>query len=291
MRRRMKTAGLVLVAAFAWASAAEAAVVDTRSVKLTSTGYDFGGSAWAAGAPVGSGEIHYHHDDGRIRPHLLGTLHLNDADGTCGRMRMQYFDADGDELRTEHGGEKCVTDDQHHSWSVDLDPYEDDDIASVRVAVQKETVSGWSTTESSTYDLYLHPDRVEITEDGVDFGGREFAFGEPNDSYDDYWWIPGIWWHFDGSVITPELQGTIHLNNSSGVCARMNLRYMTEGGAFLIARHGNSVCADDNGHHAWTVELLPYSSSKIGQVKVQLQTLGNDDKWRVAGSKTVALAE
>ena len=72
-----------------------------------------------------------------------------------------------------------MTDDQHHSWSVDLDPYSNSAIDSVRVSVQKETVSGWSTTTSLTYSADTHSDTVKITEDGVDFGGSTWGLGQP----------------------------------------------------------------------------------------------------------------
>ena len=83
---------------------AGAATVDEDDVKLTSTGYDFGGDGRPAGLPTSSGELHWHHEDATIRPHLVGTLHVNDADGTCARMRVKYFDVFDELLATEHGG-------------------------------------------------------------------------------------------------------------------------------------------------------------------------------------------
>ncbi len=70
----------------------------------------------------------------------------------------------------------------------------------------------------------------------------------------------------------------------------MNLRYLTEGGTFLAERAGGTVCAPDNGHHSWTVDLDPYSSSLIGQVTVQVQTLAANGTYVTAGSKTVSIA-
>jgi hypothetical protein len=284
LSKKLMTGTLAILAAATFAGSAQAAVIDTDSVKLTSTGYDFGSSGWALGAPTGSGEIHFHHEGGQIRPHLLGTIHLNDADGTCGRMRLEYFNAAGALLSTSYGGEVCVTDDQHHSWSVDLDPYSDNSIESVRVSVQKETVSGWSTTASGTYTPNTFSDAVKITEDGVDFGGSGFSFGQP---VGDGW----VSWGIVEGVVTPRLTGTVHLNNSSGECARMNLRYYTESGAYLTERAGGTVCAGDNGHHSWSVDLDPYASSQIGLVTVQLQTLASNGSYVTAGSDTVSIAE
>jgi hypothetical protein len=90
MSRLLRTAMISAVALFgagALASAAQAVVIDSDNLTIATPGYDFGGYDWAAGVPIGSGDLHYHWDDSKIRPHLTGTIHLNDADGTCGRMR------------------------------------------------------------------------------------------------------------------------------------------------------------------------------------------------------------
>ena len=145
-------------------------------------------------------------------------------------------------------------------------------------------MSGWSTVESMTFDADTHDDDVKITEDGVDFGGENWGVGAPTGSGEVSWGL------VDG-VVTPRLTGAIHLNNSSGVCARVNLRYLTEGGVFLNERAGGSVCAADNSHDSWTVDLSPWSSDKIGQVRVQLQTLAANGNWINAGGELVDFAE
>jgi hypothetical protein len=280
----LKTLALGLISAATLAGSAQAAIVSTSDVKLTSVGYDFGGDGWAAGAPTGNGELHFHFENGEVRPHLLGTLHLNDADGTCARMRLRYLDPWAGVLHTSYGGTVCVTDDHHHEWSVDLDPYADASIYRVEVALLKQTATGEFVAASSDDIVRTSRDDVKITEDGVDFGDSGWSLGAPTDDGD-------IYWGLTGGVVTPILTGAIHLNNSSGVCARMNLRYLTEGGTFLTARAGGTVCAGDNGHHSWSVDLSPYSSDRIGQVKVQLQTLAANGSWLVAGSQTESIAQ
>ena len=95
----------------------------------------------------------------------------------------------------------------------------------MRVSVQKETVSGWSTTTSLTYAADTHNDTVEITEDGVDFGGYDLGPRAADDA-------AAAWNGSSRRTATSRRSssGAIHLNNSSGVCARMNLRYLTESG-------------------------------------------------------------
>jgi len=282
--KMLKIASASIVVSGALAGSAQASVIDTDSVRLLSTGYDFGGSTWGIGSPTGSGEIHFHHESGGIRPHVLGTLHLNDADGTCSRMRLRSFNDAGTQVQERFGGTVCVSDDAHHGFSVDLDPYKDPSIDSVQVAVMKQTAFGEFVAASSTHWANTHGDDVKITQNGVDFGSVGWGIGAPSGD-------GTMSWGLDEAQVEPDLDGAIHLNNSSGVCARMNLRYLTEGGAFLTERAGGTVCAPDNGHHVFTVNLSPYDSNKIGQVTVQLQTLSANGNWSTAGSQTVSIAE
>lgn len=286
LSRTLKTITIAAIAAGVFAGSASASVVDYDDVKLTSTGYDFGENGFAFGEPTNAGDLHFHHENGTIRPHLRGVIHLNDADGTCGRMRLEYFSSSGASLTTpKYGGEVCVNDDGHHKWSVDLDPWFNPSIASVRVSIQKETVNGWSTTDSATFGMDTHADDVKITEDGFDFGSTGWGLGVPSGDGTMTWSIAS------NGVVSPRLTGGIHINNSSGECARMNLRYLTEGGSFIDSKPGGTVCAPDNGHHVWSVNLAPTGSSQIGKVQVQLQTLASNGNWVTAGSQTVSINE
>jgi hypothetical protein len=176
-----ETLTLALAAMAVLATSAQAAVIGTDSVKLTASNYDFGGSTFVAGAPTSSGKLEFKLSGGKLTPHLKGTLHLDDADGTCARMRMRYFDAQGDELTDDpkYGGKVCENDDRHHKYSVDLDPFRHRSIDTVEVALQRETVSGWSTVSFARYAAHTHLDTVKITADGVDFGGFDFVAGAP----------------------------------------------------------------------------------------------------------------
>ena len=89
----------------------------------------------------------------------------------------------------------------------------------------------------------------------------------------------------------PRVLGGLHLDNSSGVCARINLRYFTAAGAFLTSRADDEKCAGDNSHRYWVIEFGPYESNKIAKVKVQLQTQASNGSWNVAGSRTLSIAE
>lgn len=286
MTRSKLTIALAAVAAtMAFAASAQASVIDTDSVKLTGDDYDFGGPTLVLGAPTTSGDLKFDYTGGQIKPHLTGTLHIDDASGTCARMHLDYRDRNGTSLRIEHGGTVCVNDDKHHEFSVDLQPYSDSRIASVLVQLEKETVGGWFVVDNATYAANTFADNVRITEDGLDFGQTNtFLLSGPTGSGSMQWTL------IDGKV-TPRLTGSIYINNSSGVCSRMNLRYLTSSGAFVDSRSGGEVCADDNGLHQFTVDLDPYTSNKIGKVQVQLQSQGSNGSWNTAGSQTVSIAE
>ena len=162
---------------------------------------------------------------------------------------------------------------------MDLQPYSDNRIASVLVQLEKETVSGWFVVDNAVYTANTFDDPVKISEDGVDFGATNTFLGNaPTGSGTMHWTL------IDGQV-TARLTGSLYINNSSGVCSRMNLRYLTSGGTFLTSRSGGEVCADDNGLHQFTVDLDPYTSNKVGKVDVQLQTQGSNGSWNTAGRR------
>jgi hypothetical protein len=139
--RTLKTAALAIAATGVFAASANASVFNTQSVHLESVGFDFGDDTFSGGAPTGNGEIHFHHANGTIRPHVLGFIHLNDDDGLCGKVRLRYYDGEHAQLAERFGGIVCAPDDEHYKWSVDLGTYSNPDIHSVEVAVIKITAT------------------------------------------------------------------------------------------------------------------------------------------------------
>ena len=72
----------------------------------------------------------------------------------------------------------------------------------------------------------------------------------------------------------------------------MNLRYLTESGSYITlagraARSARPTTATTTGASS----LMPYVSTEIGQVQVQLQTLGTNGTYVTAGSQTVSINE
>jgi hypothetical protein len=282
--RTLKIAALALASAGVFAGSAHASIIDTDPVGLYSVGFDLGDNTFSGGNPTGFGEIHFHHENGKIRPHLLGYLHLNDDDGLCGQVRLRYFNAAGIRLDEEFGGQVCVSDDQHHVWSVDLDPYSDADIASVEVAVMKITATGPTVATSAMYNVNTFSDPVYINTAGTDLGSTTWSGGAPSgNAY--------MSWPLTGATVRPHLTGGLTLKGTTGACARVNLRYLNAAGGQIDEKPGGTVCAPDKAAHTWSVDLDPLESDQIESVEVQVQTLALNGTWLVAGTQVVSLAE
>ena len=50
------------------------------------------------------------------------------------------------------------------------------------------------------------------------------------------------------------------------------------------------MCADNDKRHEWDVNLAPYESNKIGEVKVSIEKLTAKKDWTIVGSETVKLS-
>jgi hypothetical protein len=279
--RNVKVAAFAAVVALAASASgsAQAATIDHDSVStIGSDSFKFK-----------NGDVYWHFSAGKFSAHLVGTLQLNDANGSCARMRMEYFHQ-GASIDTEYGGTVCAPDGKSHEYSVDLNPYSDPDTDLVKVSVQKQTASSgsaFSIVESAYFSPSTAPDKVKITSPGVDFGGWQFSspLGIPMGAADLYWN------RGDGAEITPRLIGDLWLNNVAGLCARMNLRYYTESGMYLTERATSSNCAPDNGAHGMYFDVSPYTSTQVEKVAVQLQSQGSNGSWNLVGSETVTIDE
>ncbi len=258
--------------------------IGSQSVKITASGFDFGGNTFVAGAPTGSGDVHWHIVDGQINPIVDGTLHLNDVQGLCARMRVDYYVNSSTVWTTRYGGEVCAPDDKHHAYSVALGEYTSNKISEVKVSVEKKTASqDWQSVGSQRVKLITTHSSVKITEDGFDFGGQTFIGSGPTNSGE-------IAWSWSGGQITPHLTGTLHINNAASACARMRIEYYSATDERLSDQYGGKVCAVDNKHHSWNVDLKPFDDGKIVWVRVSLQNLGADEVWRTVGSHSVSYA-
>jgi hypothetical protein len=274
--------GGLLAASATVASDTIPTAIGSSKVKITGSGFDFGGETFVAGAPTDTGYIHWFLANGEITATLAGYLHLSDVQGLCGRMRMDFYSGAHIYLTTKYGGQVCASDDKHHYWSVELHPYTSNKINEVKVSIEKLTATkDWSIVGSDTVKLITTHDPIKITADGFDFGGKTFVAGAPTDAGE-------VAWSWAGGQVKPRVTGTLHINNAASACARMRIQYYAADDALLADEYGGKVCAPDNRHHSWTVDLDPYASGKLAHITVSLQTLGADSTWRTIGSSNAS---
>ncbi len=254
-----------------WAGSASAAIVDKDPIDT------IGDSSFK----FTSGNVNWWYKDGKYTTPLTGTLKLDDANGSCARIRMEYFD-NGTSISTKYGGSVCAPDGKAHSYNVDLDPFKSSKTDLLKVSVQKKTASkDWSIVESAYFKPTTSNDKVGIAAQGVDLGDVFYTI-DPSLSSATMTWKQG-----DGTTITPWLYGGLYLDNMAGDCARVRLTYYTTGGKLLTSKYSGNACAPDNHLYEAEIDLSPYSGPDIGKVRVTTQTQASNGSWLDVKSKTV----
>ena len=89
--RMLILTGVVLGITMVWTPPAGAGSVGWSSVKITKSGFDFGGEGFVAGAPTKAGYLAWDVNDGKLKPALHGRLYLKDVRDLCARMRLDYY--------------------------------------------------------------------------------------------------------------------------------------------------------------------------------------------------------
>ncbi|AGZ39962.1 hypothetical protein [Actinoplanes friuliensis] len=136
-------AGLVTSAALVAATAlpAHAVVVDTDRPKISLQELDFGLN-WAGGAPLNGGHLNWDVAGGVTTPRLDGSLYINNAAGTCARMRLESYDANHAFINSRNGGTVCAPNGALHSWSVNFAAPGTADTTHVHVILQVQNAGG-----------------------------------------------------------------------------------------------------------------------------------------------------
>lgn len=125
--------------------------------------------------------------------------------------------------------------------------------------------------------IVVDTDRPRISAQELDFG-RNWALGAPiNGGFLD--------WDLTNGIVTPQLTGNLYINNASGTCARMQLRYYDVSHVRLATRSGGTVCAPDGSLNRWSVNLSPYGSAFVTHVHVVLQVQNNNGTYSDVGSQ------
>lgn len=256
--------------------------IGSSNIKITEKNFDFGDKLFVLGEPADNGYLDWRIINGEISVTLDGFLHLDDVQGLCGRIRMDYYTGKHIYWTTKYSQNYCPSDDKHHSWHLTLNPYTSSKVNEVKISIEKLTAtSDWTTVGSQTEKLITTHSNIKITESGFDLGGANYAAGAPTNSADVSW----IW---TGGQIKPHLTGTLHIDNAATACARIYVKYYRYDNELLAEHDGGKVCSPDNRHNAWTVDFEPFADNKLTNIKVSLQTLSVDNTWHTIGTDSAS---
>jgi hypothetical protein len=125
-------------------------------IMITAHHVDLGDPNWDSilSVPGGPAPLVWEMDGSVLRPHLVATIHLNNAKGTCARVNLRYYDAGNTLLDHHAGGSAGATDNDYHKFSVDQNPYADNDIDHIKVQLETQNSDGsWSVLDYTTADI------------------------------------------------------------------------------------------------------------------------------------------
>jgi hypothetical protein len=272
--RKLTTTLAILVATAGvsvFAASANAVVVDNEFLVLDSEEDD-----------LSDGNLAWDFSNGLVQANVTGLMSIEHGDDTCARIRRDYYNGDV-YLDTQYTSGLCVQDDDRHEWQVNYIGTGNALTDKVVVAIEKQSLNTWTTQDERTFDLNTFADTFTVQRQGIDIGGSGFAGGAPASP-------AVVSWPIDEGLVTPEFEARLHLDNSVGVCGRINVRFLTENGGYLDSRASDRRCAPDNNHHSWPAEIPPFTSGLIGKVEVEAQTrIGN--QWATSGSTIVSIRE
>ncbi|HST18660.1 MAG TPA: hypothetical protein VLK36_13390 [Gaiellaceae bacterium] len=259
----------VLGAAALLAGAAQAEQIDDSNVPTLGTNdFQFKG-----------GSVDWSYFGSSFAAELRGTLVLNNASGSCARMRVDSL-YQGPIVDTDYGGKVCAPDGKKHEWSVLIPTVPTEDIDNVKVSIETKTAShDWAILDSAYSPPQPPSDKVRLHSSDVDFGDKYWSSitSETSGSGTVYWN------RADGAAYTPRLMGTLWVDN--GACARMHLTYKDEHGGVLADKYGGPACPTDFDLHSYTIDLSPYTGAYIRSVTVNIQTQElHNGPWADIGS-------
>jgi hypothetical protein len=143
----------------------------------------------------------------------------------------------------------------------------------IRRAVAALAAAGTVAVAAGSAHAYL-PDPVRLTDSEIDFGDSTWV-GLLNDPLG----VGSVNWSVTGGYYTPELVGTLHLNNAKNEWGRMHIDYYDGAGTLLYTEHSAEHKATDNMHHQWSVNLSPSTPMQIVQARVCTEISNNGSNY------------
>jgi hypothetical protein len=130
-------------------------VLDTDNVQIFREYADLGSGPFNAPNPSAPATVTWKSSGGPINPVLEGNLYIKDSHDLCFRIKATYKKHDGvrlEEPRT--GGERCVDDDELHTFPVLFNGFFDHEVAEVTYAIEKKGGTGvWELVGQTTVEL------------------------------------------------------------------------------------------------------------------------------------------
>lgn len=294
LTRRARYAGAALaVAAIGGLNALPASadgeiIPEVDSVRIESVGFDLGGEAFSNGSPTASATVSWAQAWFGAVPDFDGWLHFEGVADACARVKMASYDENdqplGDPVST---GPICAPDNGHHAESVHLDGAAGAHKVSVRL--QSLAANGdWQnvgTEESETYGPLVDTDHFTIERPTYDLGGGSLVGGSPTAGARLSWNVSSE------GVISPRLTGTLFIDDTD-LCARITMHFIPIGGDNqLQVRHSGYWCGHNDTLQTYSVDLEPYESTNIAEVKVIIEEEqpGPTEDWQWVGNTTLTL--
>jgi hypothetical protein len=269
------TVGLGTAASGAQAAVIAAPVIDNDSFLLIGTNE----------LALTDGNMAFSFSNGTITPRLTATLEGQNADDLCVRARIDSYEG-ATLLHSTHSKKLCLKNDQPYAFPVDFSEAPDARTDNVTVAIEKKSVQGWTTVDDTApgfLDVNTFTDSVRILGSGVDFGGEDYAGGNPTQG-------GFVSWPLDHGLVTPHVEGFIHFEGFSN-CARIQMRVIGSGPLSLLLEtvNGRKECPADLSHQPFPVTLDATATGSVNRVEIVLQTK-NGGSWQDVDSQTVSIA-
>jgi hypothetical protein len=269
LRRGLAVTALTAIGATALAtSSASALVTEEDDVKLTSTGYDLGGtSAFTNGVPDEPATVTWDHAWFGVIPTVTGRIHFEGVGGECARVKLVSY-KDNVEIGEHFSNDNVCAGSDDHTSRVLTDGGVDNEVTGTPGADEVEVIlqsqnenGGWSriTGKFRSYGLEIDNDDVRISSDPdeeVHFGDGELVNSQPTE-------FGKLTWTSDGSSIDPVVTGKLFVQNADSQTVRMQAVYREEDGTLIETRNGGAQDITDDDIHAFTVNLDDFNDDDV----------------------------
>ncbi|NOZ52249.1 MAG: hypothetical protein GXP08_03745 [Gammaproteobacteria bacterium] len=261
-------------------------------VLITSPGISFGGFGYVNGEPSFPGRVEWHQAWYGANHYVVGTIHLENTDGSCVRVRSTAFDENGVEIGVpKDSGVECAAGNERQSFPVNI--FGQTGAREVKVLLQSQAVNGtWSTIGSQvvTYGPYIGNTAVSISAPEFDFGAGAFRGGTATESATVAWRLKS-----GTSIVEPVVTGTLYMRRADDLCGRMYYEYFDINNYLVDERPGITHCVNNDQLHEFALNADDFNGNQsVHELTISIQRSLNDNgastgNWTTVGSTTTIL--